>query len=338
MPVFVDHIRIYAKAGDGGNGSASFRREKYVPRGGPDGGDAGKGGDIVLVVNKDTDNLREFFYKSRYKADDGANGMRYKRHGKNGKTVQLKVPPGTRVHREDEETGERELLADLTEPGDKFVLVKGGEGGLGNVHFKSPTNQVPLETTDGVPGEEGTFYLELRRIADAGLVGFPNAGKSTLLSRLSAARPKVASYPFTTLRPMIGVVEFPGFARATVADIPGLIEGAHENVGLGHAFLRHITRCHLLMFVVDLGATDGRDPISDLEVLRTEISLYDEQLAKQPWVIVANKTDLPESAANLAALESRFPKQEIIPISAQEGDGIEALKQRLHELIARAAE
>ncbi|CAN5409523.1 GTPase ObgE [soil metagenome] len=338
MPVFVDHIRIHAKAGDGGNGSASFRREKYVPRGGPDGGDAGKGGDIVLMVSKDTDNLREFFYRSRYKAGDGENGMRYKRHGKNGKSVTLKVPPGTLVHREDEETGERELVADLTETGQRHVLVKGGEGGLGNVHFKSATNQAPTETTEGVPGEEGTFHLELRRIADAGLVGFPNAGKSTLLTKLSAARPKVAAYPFTTLRPMVGVLEFPGFARATVADIPGLIEGAHDNVGLGHAFLRHITRCHLLLFVVDLAGTDGRDPIGDLEILRTEISLYDDQLAKQPWLIVANKTDLPEAAAHLTTLRNRFPKQEIIPISALEGEGVDALKARLGELVGHAPE
>jgi GTP-binding protein len=225
------------------------------------------------------------------------------------------------------------LVADLTEVGQQFVLCKGGLGGKGNVHFKSATNQAPTETTPGEKGGEGTFFLELRKIADAGLVGFPNAGKSTLLTRLSAARPKVAAYPFTTLKPMVGVLDFPGFSRATVADIPGLIEGAHANVGLGHAFLRHIMRCRLLLFVVDMAGSEGRDPVSDIVALRTEVGLYDKMLAEQPWLIVANKMDLDGASENLGAVRSRFPKQEVIPVSAREGEGVDVLKARLGELV-----
>jgi GTP-binding protein len=364
--VFVDHIRISAKAGDGGDGSASFRREKYVPRGGPDGGDGGKGGDVVLAVDPHTDNLRTFFYQPKHRAEDAGHGQQHKKSGKSGRDKILKVPPGTLVYRDavglgEEGAGEppnlegegepenehdhsspsgtgRELVADLTRPGERFVLCRGGRGGKGNVHFKSATNQAPTETTPGEPGEHGTFYLELRRIADAGLVGFPNAGKSTLLTRLSAARPKVASYPFTTLKPSVGVVEFPGFSRATVADIPGLIEGAHANVGLGHEFLRHIMRCRLLLFVVDTAGSEGRDPVSDLQVLRREVSLFDEELARKPWLVVANKMDLPEAEANLAALRQRFAKQEVIPVSAAHDSGTGALKERLRELVGRAPE
>ncbi len=335
--MFVDHIRITAKAGDGGNGSASFRREKFVPRGGPDGGDGGRGADITLVVDHHTDNLKAFFYKPNYKAPAGGHGMRFKKSGKSGKNMVLKVPAGTIVHLEqdEDENGEpkRVVVADLTTAGERFTLCRGGKGGKGNVHFKSSTNQTPKETTPGEPGEDGRFYLELRRIADAGFVGFPNAGKSTLLGMLSHAHPKVAAYPFTTLKPMVGVVEFPGFCRATVADIPGLIEGAHDNVGLGHDFLRHIMRCQLLLFVIDMAGTEGRDPGDDLAALRGEISLYDETLAKRPWLIIANKIDLAESEEKLDAFRRRFPKKEIIPVSALEDRGIDKLKERLRELV-----
>ncbi|MFV1996227.1 MAG: GTPase ObgE, partial [Verrucomicrobiales bacterium] len=251
--MFVDHIKVSAKAGDGGDGSASFRREKFVPRGGPDGGDGGRGGNIVLVVDSHTDSLQRFFYKPILAAPRGLPGKSARRSGKSGKDLVIPVPAGTLIYRSPEAgsspaleladkplpegaAGEcgatedpRELVADLTELGQRLVLVAGGEGGKGNVHFKNSRNQSPTEATPGAPGEGGKFFLELRKIADAGLVGFPNAGKSTLLSRLSEARPKVAAYPFTTLKPMVGVVEFEGFSRATVADIPGLIEGAHEN-------------------------------------------------------------------------------------------------------------
>jgi len=374
--MFVDHIKIYAKAGDGGNGKVSFRRAKFIPKGGPDGGDGGDGGDIVLQVDHHTDNLKQFFFQQKQKAPFGAGGGANRCTGKSGKDLVLKVPQGTVVYRdvappeaatasgesddgewddaaeidavedeqeeladgnddessEDAEGGQREMIVDLTDPDQKFVLCKGGAGGKGNWHFKSSTNQTPIEAVPGVPGEEGWFYLELRKIADAGLVGFPNAGKSTLLCALSAARPKVAAYPFTTLKPMVGVVDFDGYRRATVADIPGLIEGAHANVGLGHEFLRHITRCRLLLFVVDLAAVDGRDPVSDIQMLRTEVNLYDVELATRPWLIVANKIDLPESAEALKVLEARFPKIEIIPISADTGEGLEVLRERLAEV------
>lgn len=421
--MFVDHIKIYAKAGDGGNGCCSFRREKFVPKGGPDGGDGGHGGDIILVVDHHIDNLKEFFYRPRQKAERGANGRGQRCTGRSGVDLILKVPAGTVIYRvptaeehgdadpffeeraedksdeeadvfddetdeefddedseefddenseefddhseesdefsesdddfaseldpeaeeeideEDEPGGYRpplgEVIADLTTIGERFMLCRGGGGGKGNWNFRTDTNQAPIEFTKGELGEEGQFYLELRRIADVGLVGFPNAGKSTLLGALSNATPKVASYPFTTLTPMVGVVEFPGFRRTTVADIPGLIEGAHANIGLGHDFLRHISRCSVFLFVVDTAGVDMRDPISDLEILRRELRLYDEDLGKREWMIVANKIDLEESALFLEAIADRFPKQEIFPISAQHGDGLEALRERLCVLSGR---
>jgi GTP-binding protein len=390
--MFVDHIKMHAKAGDGGNGKVSFRRAKFIPKGGPDGGDGGNGGDVILQVDHHTDNLKEFFYQRMQKAQPGVHGGANQRTGKSGKALVLKVPQGTVVYRatppkevrsaeiedencdvfvpmedpdselvdavdgdeavaaedadeleaesadpnvghlEGEDGEELEMLVDLAEPDQRFLLCKGGIGGKGNTHFKSSTNQTPIEAVPGTPGEEGWFYFELRKIADAGLVGFPNAGKSTLLRALSAAKPKVAAYPFTTLKPMVGVVELDGYRRATVADIPGLIEGAHANVGLGHEFLRHITRCRLLLFVVDLAAVDGRDPVSDIQLLRTEVKLYDEELSTRPWVIVANKIDLPESEEALKVLRARFPKIEILPICAESGEGVEALRERLMEV------
>lgn len=420
--MFVDHIKIYAKAGDGGNGCSSFRREKFEPKGGPDGGDGGRGGDVVLVVDGNTDNLRSYFFQPNYKAEKGRPGQGQKKTGRSGNHLILRVPPGTIVYRSvpnlpkfdpdnefsGEETGDQdwsgkfskstrkkgmldtgtgipetaeenvaapvpddaddddifsgneldeddfgangedrhfdgsdaleaahpygEVIADLTEDGQRFVLCSGGGGGKGNWRFRTDTNQAPIEFTEGAKGDEGWFYLELRRIADIGLVGFPNAGKSTLLGALSNASPKVASYPFTTLTPMVGVVEFPGFLRTTIADIPGLIEGAHENVGLGHDFLRHISRCSYFLFVVDTAGVDQRDPVSDLEILRKEINLYDEELTTRPWFIVANKMDREESVEHLNAIQNRFPRQEIFPISAESGEGLEALRKRLCEL------
>jgi GTP-binding protein len=228
-----------------------------------------------------------------------------------------------------------EMIADLTEPGQEFVLCQGGKGGLGNVHFKSSRNQAPTRFTEGTPGEEGDFYLELRKIADAGLVGYPNAGKSTLLRAISAAQPKVAPYPFTTLTPHIGVVELPGFQRVTVADIPGLIEGAHRNVGLGHEFLRHIVRCKLLVFVLDMAGSEGREPIEDLQKLRKELDLYDPTLGERPWIVVANKMDLEGAKERLKHFKARYRKLEVFPISAEAGQGIEKLKARLGELCGK---
>ena len=425
--MFVDHIKIFAKAGDGGHGCSSFRREKFEPKGGPDGGDGGRGGDVILQVDHHTDNLKAFFYRPNQKAERGMHGQGQRKTGKSGKNLVLKVPPGTIVYRtephhlrkgkddfeepdlsnvdwagefiedeegqmvvmdrtmpeqedetddkdsapseeaeatekaaevlsEDEDNSEffvdgeetgnfevqaeephpyGELIADLTEIGQKFTLCSGGIGGKGNWNFRTDTNQAPIEFTMGEKGEEDWFYLELRQIADVGLVGFPNAGKSTLLTTLSNATPKVAAYPFTTLKPMVGVVDFPGFYRATIADIPGLIEGAHANIGLGHDFLRHISRCSIFLFVVDTAAVDQRDPISDIQILRKELRLYDEELGERPWLIVPNKIDLEESNLYLEALKTRFPKQEVFPISAEKGDGLDALKKRLCELAGK---
>jgi GTP-binding protein len=236
-----------------------------------------------------------------------------------------------------EEGIDMEPIADLTDIGQEFVLCAGGKGGKGNWHFKTPTNRAPVEHTLGEDGELGVFYLELRRIADVGLVGYPNAGKSTLIGKLSHAQPKVASYPFTTLQPVVGVAEFPGYKRCTIADIPGLIEGAHMNKGLGHEFLRHITRCNLLLFVVDMAGTDGRDPVRDLEVLRSEIREYDEELAKFPWMVVANKMDSDTAEDNLKIFRLRFAKVEIVPISAELEIGLDELRSVLFERVAKAA-
>ena len=294
----------------------------------------------MIVADTQTDHLKNFFYDPKLIAKPGMPGQGNQRTGKSAPDAIFKVPPGTIIYTspdqaesrsEDDQKGEK--LIDMTEEGQRFVLCKGGKGGKGNIHFKSSTNRAPRECTPGGEAEEGYFYFELRRIADAGLVGFPNAGKSTLLSKISAAHPKVAAYPFTTLQPMIGVVDFKGFMRGTVADIPGLIEGAHDNVGLGHDFLRHIMRCQVLLFVLDMAAVDGRDPISDLEILRKEVKLHDESLAKRDWLIVANKMDLPESQEKLTHLQNRFPDKQIIPISADKGEGIDELRAALKPLI-----
>ena len=345
--MFIDHIRIFAKAGDGGHGAVSFRREKYVPRGGPDGGDGGRGGDVILRVSPHTDNLRQFHYDPKMLAENGVAGAGVRKSGKSGKPFVALVPPGTVVYRTDatnvqqaldlersEEGIDMDPIADLTEIDQEFVLCSGGKGGKGNWNFKTPTNRAPVEHTLGEDGEQGVYYLELRRIADVGLVGFPNAGKSTLIGKLSHAHPKVASYPFTTLQPVVGVAEFEGYKRCTIADIPGLIEGAHLNKGLGHEFLRHITRCHLLLFVIDMAGTDGRDPVRDLEVLREEISEYDEELARFPWMVVANKMDSDQAEENLKNFRKRFHKVEIIPISAELEIGLDDLRAVLFERVA----
>jgi GTP-binding protein len=372
--MFVDHIRIHAKAGDGGDGCVSFRRESFVPKGGPDGGDGGRGGSVILRADTHQDNLTPFFYEPIIKAKNGERGHGKQCFGKSALDRIVPVPIGTIVYRlPGEETddsdpevehgdgamfvdfsktpdglvkkkGDRkvaidpkalEMIADLTEPGQEFVLCQGGKGGLGNVHFKSSRNQAPTRFTEGTPGEEGDFYLELRKIADAGLVGYPNAGKSTLLRAISAAQPKVAPYPFTTLTPHIGVVELPGFQRVTVADIPGLIEGAHRNVGLGHEFLRHIVRCKLLVFVLDMAGSEGREPIEDLQKLRKELDLYDPTLGERPWIVVANKMDLEGAKERLKHFKARYRKLEVFPISAEAGQGIEKLKARLGELCGK---
>jgi GTP-binding protein len=354
--MFVDHIKISAKAGDGGDGAVSFRREKFVPKGGPDGGDGGRGGSIIFRADANVDNLAGFFYEPIIKAKNGERGMGKQCYGKAAKDVIVPVPIGTIIARvperllppphdplDFEERPKPQIMpedlipvADLARDGQELVLCKGGEGGKGNIHFKSSRNRAPRQYTPGGEGEEGTFYLELRKIADAGLVGYPNAGKSTILGKISAAHPKVAPYPFTTLHPMVGVVEFPGFQRATVADIPGLVEGAHRNVGLGHDFLRHIVRCKLLVHVIDMAGSEGRNPYEDLSNLRQELKLYDPALAARPWLVVANKMDLPGAAENLKVFKRRIRKVKVVPISALKSEGIAELKAVLGEQIAPA--
>ena len=346
--MFVDRIKVFAQAGNGGRGSVSFRREKFVPKGGPDGGDGGRGGDVILRADRHVDNLTNLFYEPLIKAKNGGHGMGKKMSGRAGADKIVKVPVGTVVWPAKEEkhppsTSEQSAIGnrqsaipvtDLARDEQEFVLCCGGAGGKGNVHFKSSRNRAPRQYTEGEEGEQGHFLLELRTIADAGLVGYPNAGKSTLLRKISAARPKVAAYPFTTLHPIVGVIEFPGYRRARVADIPGLIEGAHRGVGLGHEFLRHITRCRVLIFVVDVAGSDGRNPVEDLQNLRREIDLYDPTLSSRAWFVVANKMDLPGAKENLKALQERFRKLQILPASAAKGEGIDALKQALATRIA----
>ena len=337
--MFVDRIKVFAQAGSGGRGSVSFRREKFVPKGGPDGGDGGRGGDIILRADRHVDNLSNLFYEPIIKAKSGGHGMGKKMYGRSAPAKIVKVPVGTIAYPAAEIENrkskiENEPVVDLTRDEQEFVLCRGGAGGKGNVHFKSSRNRAPREYTEGEEGEQGHFLLELRTIAGAGLVGYPNAGKSTLLRKISAARPKVAAYPFTTLHPIIGVVEFPEYGRATIADIPGLIEGAHRGLGLGHEFLRHITRCRILLFVVDVAGSEGRNPIEDLQQLRKEIDLYDPLLSQRPWLVIANKMDLPSAQENLTALRKKFPKIDIVPISAAKGEGIGELKSKLEAMLA----
>jgi GTP-binding protein len=364
--MFVDRIKIFAQAGNGGRGCVSFRREKFVPKGGPDGGDGGRGGDVILRADRHVDSLTNLFYEPIIRAKNGGHGRGKKMHGRSAPAKVVKVPVGTIVWRveEDEHSTfkptppkqlrrldaqrslssvrteqtenrkpkiENEPVVDLMRDAQEFVLCHGGTGGKGNVHFKSSTNRAPREYTEGEEGQQGYFLFELRTIADAALVGYPNAGKSTLLRKISSARPKVAAYPFTTLHPVIGVVEFSGYRRATIADIPGLIEGAHHGLGLGHEFLRHITRCRVLVFVIDIAGSEGRNPIDDLRNLRREIDLYDSRLSQRPWLIVANKMDLPAASENLNELRNHFGAVQIAPVSALAGEGLDAFKTKLEQ-------
>jgi len=331
--MFIDRIKVFAQAGSGGRGSVSFRREKFVPKGGPDGGDGGRGGDVILRADRHVDNLSNLFYEPIIKAKSGGHGMGKKMHGKSAPAKIVKVPVGTIVWPADEKGRPTSAapIVDLTQDGEEFVLCRGGAGGKGNVHFKSSRNRAPRQYTEGEEGEAGHFSLELRTIADAGLVGYPNAGKSTLVRQISAARPRVAAYPFTTLHPIIGVVEFSGYRRATIADIPGLIEGAHRGLGLGHEFLRHITRCRIFLFVIDVAGSEGRNPVEDLQQLRKELDLYDPLLSQRPWFVIANKMDLPCAEENLSGVRKKFPKIDIVPISAAKGEGIEKLKEKLEK-------
>jgi len=328
--MFVDRVKISVKGGRGGNGCVSFHREKFVPRGGPDGGNGGNGGSVVLKADANEQSLIDLSYNRHYDAPNGPNGKGKNMYGRNADNVVVKVPIGTVVY--DEETGE--FLGDLETAGMELVVAQGGKGGKGNAAFATSGNRAPRTCEEGTEGEEKLLLLELKTIADVGLVGYPNAGKSTLLRALSAARPKVAPYPFTTLHPMVGVVEYDDFSRLTVADIPGLIDGAHRNVGLGHHFLRHIERTHLLVYVLDMAGIDGRTPWDDFRHLQNELELYMKGLSKRPALIAANKMDLPESAENLALLRDELASEviDIVPISADKCE-LDDLKTLLREKV-----
>lgn len=327
--MFYDHLKIYVKAGDGGNGCVAFRREKFVPFGGPAGGDGGRGGHVILRADEGLRTLVDFHFRCHFRAERGGHGEGKERHGKSGTDLVLQVPVGTVVR--DATTGE--VLADLVRHGQEVIVARGGRGGRGNARFATSTERAPRFAEKGEPGEERWLELELKLLADVGLVGLPNAGKSTILSRVSAARPKVADYPFTTLEPCLGVVRVGEGESFVLADLPGLIEGAHAGAGLGHKFLRHVERTRLLIHVVDAGGTEGRDPVADFAVINRELALYSPELAARPQVVAANKMDLPESQPNLERLRAALPGYEVFPVSAATGEGLDRLMARVAELL-----
>ena len=401
--MFIDEVKVFASAGHGGKGAVAFHREAYITKGGPSGGNGGRGGDVVLVADHDLNNLIQQFYVPRLIAEAGEAGMGKGMDGAAGKDLIIKVPCGTLVWRiakpleaveadpenevsskvaakaekalakggkipigtekrptirtakgvsaleidleaEAEEespsrfsTAKGEWIADLTEDGQQFVLCKGGRGGLGNRNFATARHQTPRFAQPGEPGEEGDYRLELRVMAEVGLVGYPNAGKSTLLAAISKARPKVAPYPFTTLHPQIGIVEYPDFHRLTVCDVPGLIEGAHKNVGLGHAFLRHIQRCKILVILLDMAGADARQPWDDHQQIINELGLYDPAILEKPRYVVANKMDEPAAEANLKKFKRKITKTSVLPISAAFDEGIDKFKNTIREAVAAAA-
>lgn len=416
--MFVDEIKVYARAGHGGRGAVAFRREAYIAKGGPDGGNGGKGGDVILEASHDLNNLIEQYFNPRLVAQHGEGGMGKGMDGKAGKDLVIKVPCGTMVWRlkdttpkpetlpkrigpsgapiesptparprsprastpppeapadtspasrpplpasttgravmrsmggirameinlaDDEavtedafDASKGELVCDLTSHGQRFVLCQGGRGGLGNRNFATSRHQTPRFAQPGEPGTEGDYLLELRMVADVGLVGYPNAGKSTLLTAISHARPKIAPYPFTTLTPQVGIVEYQDFARLVVCDVPGLIEGAHQNVGLGHAFLRHLRRCKVLVVLLDMAGTDNRQPWDDYRHLLAELEAYDPSLLERPRLVVANKIDEPPSESNLKAFKRRIRKTPVLPVAAAFGDGMDAFKQAIRDAV-----
>jgi len=385
--MFIDEIRIFARAGHGGKGCVAFLRETFRPKGGPSGGNGGRGGDVILQADHDLNNLIGQYYQPRLLAENGDNGMGKGMDGHAGKDLVVKVPCGTLIWRvastetagvADQQgetkpfklaTGQRpmfryaggeraveisldaeanslsavgthergELVADLIGHGQQLVLCKGGRGGLGNRNFATAARQAPRFAQPGEPGAEGDFLLELRIIAEVGLVGYPNAGKSTLLAAISKARPKIARYPFTTLQPQVGIVEFPDWGRLTVCDVPGLIEGAHKNVGLGHAFLRHIQRCKVLVLLLDMAGTDGRQPWDDYRNLLNELGLFDPALLERPRLVVANKMDEPVTEQNLKKFKRKVPRTPVLPIAAAFDEGLEKFKKTIREAAEGAA-
>jgi GTP-binding protein len=391
--MFVDEVKVFARAGHGGRGCVAFLRETFRPKGGPSGGNGGRGGSVILEADHDLNNLIAQYYQPRLIAQRGENGLGKGMDGRAGKDLAVKVPCGTLVWRlspgqalasqtglvaaapaakvspagfqasssvrplirhsgreraEEIDLSEEpvptpagwpshaergELVIDLTQHGQRFVLCRGGRGGLGNRNFATATRQAPRFAQPGEPGEEGDFLFELRLIADVGLVGYPNAGKSTLLAAISQARPKIAPYPFTTLTPQVGIVDYPDYGRLVVCDVPGLIEGAHKNVGLGHAFLRHIQRCKILVLLLDMAGTDGRLPWDDYHHLLEELNLYDLSLSARPRLVVANKMDEPAAAANLKKFKRRVPKTRVLPMAAAFDEGVAKFKEAIREAV-----
>ncbi|PLX89489.1 MAG: GTPase ObgE [Desulfuromonas sp.] len=320
---FVDQVKIDVKSGDGGRGCVSFRREKFVAFGGPNGGDGGKGGDVYFVVADDLSTLLDFRYLRHYKAQNGGHGLGKDMHGKNGESLELRVPPGTLVY--DDETSE--LLADLTQAGTRILLLKGGQGGRGNARFATSTNRAPRHAQPGIPGECRTLRLELKLLADVGLVGLPNAGKSTLISAVSAAKPKVADYPFTTLVPNLGVVRYGGYKTLVMADIPGLIEGASEGHGLGTRFLRHVERTDFFLHLVDLSCMQEGNALDNFQLINNELRRYDSDLAQKPQMVVLTKIDIPEVRSEAEELKTHFESlgYPTLLISAVTGEGVKEL-------------
>ncbi|MEI6807574.1 MAG: GTPase ObgE [bacterium] len=324
---FVDTATLHAKAGKGGDGCVSWRREKFVEMGGPDGGDGARGGHIILKADNNTDSLVDIYFAPHRNAQDGGSGGGNTLRGKTGKDMLIKVPCGTEVW----DSSGGEMLADLITNGDEFIATHGGNGGMGNYRWRTRTFEALTAHSDGEPGELKTLKLELKLVADASLAGFPNAGKSSLLTAISSAHPKVGAYPFTTLNPIVGTVVFDDYSHLTVADLPGLIKGAHEGIGLGHAFLRHMERARCLVYVLDMAGIDGRDPLDDYMNLQNELKLHKEELLERPSLIVANKMDVKQAAKNLTRFTKKFRKRPIC-ISATTGDGIDKLKIALKKL------
>lgn len=326
---FIDRTKVSVKAGDGGHGKSAFRREKFVPKGGPSGGDGGRGGDVVFVVDRNINTLLDFRFHRKFKAENGENGDIKNQYGANAPTCYVKVPAGTVV--KDEETGE--VLADLTEVGQQAVVAKGGRGGRGNAKFANAANRAPTFAEFGEPGESRNLILELKLLADVGLVGYPSVGKSSLVANCSAARPEIAEYHFTTITPVLGVVQTDYEKSFVMADIPGLIEGAAEGVGLGHDFLRHVERTKLILHMVDASGIEGRDPVEDYHKINAELKKYSEKLARRTQILVANKMDLPEARENLPRLEELAQKEglELFPISAATREGVQELITRVGE-------
>lgn len=328
--MFIDQAHIWIKAGDGGHGCVSFRREKFIPKGGPDGGDGGRGGHVYFQAIDNLDTLLDFAGKHHWPAKNGQPGSGNNKTGADGEDLVIKVPPGTLIYDTDLDL----LLKDLNEIGQKVCVCRGGKGGRGNKAFATSTNQTPRHAESGKKGQERNIKLELKLIADVGLVGMPNAGKSTLLSRCSAAKPKIADYPFTTIEPVLGIVELSDYRRFVMADIPGLIEGAHEGSGLGHEFLKHIERTTLLVHILDIMPTDGSNPLDNYKTIRSELEKHSKALAAKTEIIVANKIDLDPNADIVSDLTKEF-KQTIHPISAVTGSGIKELSEMLWQKVKR---